>query len=523
MKQMLRLFSILRVVARHRLATFIPQEQLRAPLKLIVRLFSSLPDNAPERGVRLRTALQELGPVFVKFGQLLSTRRDLLPTDIANELALLQDQVPAFDSQTSVAIIETALNQSVDQAFAEFTAEPMASASVAQVHAATLHNGQQVVVKVIRPDIEKTIAKDIQLLFWLAKLVERFSLDGRRLRPVEVVADYEHTIFDELDLKREAANCSQLKRNFEQSDKLRSLLYIPAIIWDLSGSNILVQERIFGTAVSDIDTLNQRDTNLKLLAERGVEIFFTQVFEHNFFHADMHPGNIFVDATDPASPRYIGIDCAIMGSLSDFDRYYLARNLLAVFNRDYGLVARLHLQSGWVPSGTNLFAFEAVIRSACEPVFEKPLAEISFGTLLIYLFQAARRFGMEVQPSLVLLQKTLLNIEGLGRQLYPELDLWQTAHPFLEQWTAKRYSPQNLLNELKNQSPALLEALPALPDLMLRQFQQLNASGSANAPTNQYIHKRLVALEKSLKRQTFIQTMVIVIALLSALGYLALH
>lgn len=520
MKQWLRLFSILRVVVRHRLATFIPQAPLRAPLKLLVRSLSSLPEDAPERGVRLRTALQELGPVFVKFGQLLSTRRDLLPTDIADQLALLQDQVPAFDSDTSVAIIEAALNQSVDQAFAEFNADPMASASVAQVHAATLHNGQQVVVKVIRPGIEKTIAKDIQLLFWLARLVDRFSVDGRRLRLVEVVSDYEHTIFDELDLKREAANCSQLKRHFEQSDKLRSLLYIPAIIWDLSGPNILVQERIFGIPVSDIDTLNERGTDLKLLAECGVEIFFTQVFDHNFFHADMHPGNIFVDASDPAAPRYIGIDCAIMGSLTDFDRYYLARNLLAVFKRDYGLVARLHLQSGWVPAGTNLFAFEAVIRSACEPVFEKPLAEISFGTLLIYLFQAARRFGMEVQPSLVLLQKTLLNIEGLGRQLYPELDLWQTAQPFLERWIAKRYSPQNLLNELKNQSPALLEALPALPDLLLRQLQQLDSGGT---PAAKQLEKRLTTLEHSIKRQTLIQTTVVVLALLSALGYLALH
>ncbi len=515
MRQLFRLLVILRVAIRYRLNSFIPSGvSLKLPLRIALKALSWLPDNDMERGARLRTALQELGPVFVKFGQLLSTRRDLLPPDIADELALLQDQVPAFDSETSVNIIETALDQSVAQAFAEFNTEPLASASVAQVHAATLHNGQQVVVKVIRPGIEKIITRDVQLLFLLARLLERFSMDGRRLRPVEVVTDYEHTIFDELDLKREAANCSLLKRNFEQADELRSLLFIPAVIWDLSSENVLVMERIFGIPVSDIDTLKAKNTDLKVLAERGVEIFFTQVFEHNFFHADMHPGNIFVDASDPAAPKYIGIDCAIMGSLSDFDRYYLARNLLAVFNRDYGLMARLHVESGWVPEGTNLHAFEGVIRSACEPVFEKPLAEISFGTLLIYLFQAARRFGMEVQPSLVLLQKTLLNIEGLGRQLYPELDLWQTAHPFLEQWMAKRYSPQRMLSELKNQSPALLEALPALPNLILKQLHNQTAGGQLSTPQKQ---AQLDRIEGAMRSQGKINTAIIVIATISIL------
>ncbi|HAW14889.1 MAG TPA: ubiquinone biosynthesis regulatory protein kinase UbiB [Cellvibrionales bacterium] len=530
MKQLMRLFTILRVSMKYRLDTFIPQSRQQLLTKLLIKVITPFYSTDDDRGVRLRTALQELGPVFVKFGQLLSTRRDLLPPDIADELALLQDQVPPFDSSKSVAIIEAALGQPVTQAFAEFSEAPLASASVAQVHAAKMHDGLDVVVKVIRPGIEKVIHKDIQLLFLIARMVERFSLDGRRMRLTEVVSDYEHTIFDELDLKREAANCSQLKRNFEETEKLRSLLFIPAVIWKLSGPNIMVMERIYGVPVSDIETLNKKNTNLKALAESGVEIFFTQVFEHNFFHADMHPGNIFVDDTTPATPRYIGIDCAIMGSLSDFDRYYLARNLLAVFNRDYSQVARLHIESGWVPPGTNVQSFEGMIRSACEPIFEKPLSEISFGTLLIYLFQVARRFGMEVQPSLVLLQKTLLNIEGLGRQLYPDLDLWQTAHPFLENWMAERYSPKRLLSELKNQSPALLEALPALPDLLLRQLHQFNGtatSGSAASNgTSSQLQGRIDGLERALDRQQNLLTAVTVIALLSllsAIAYLALN
>ncbi len=472
MNRFLRLLAIIRTVIRYRLDSFIPRENLRWPLKLAVALAALFPANSEQRAVRLRHALQDLGPVFIKFGQLLSTRRDLLPTDLADELAKLQDQVAPFDSATSVAIIENALHQSVEQAFARFEVTPLASASVAQIHSARLHSGEEVVVKVIRPGIERVIHQDIQLLFLIATLIEKYSLDGRRLRPVEVVSDYRHTIFDELDLKREAANCSQLKRNFEASEELQKMLIIPKIFWDFSCQKVLVMERMYGVPVSNIDELNENNVNLKVLAERGVEIFFTQVFDHNFFHADMHPGNIFVDISKPDSPRYIGIDCAIMGSLSDSDRYYLARNLLAVFNRDYHLVAQLHIESGWVPAETNAQAFENLIRSACEPIFERPISEISFGTLLIYLFQAARRFGMEVQPSLVLLQKTLLNIEGLGRQLYPDLDLWQTAHPFLENWMAKRYSPQRILSELKDQAPSLLELLPSLPHLVFDKLRQ---------------------------------------------------
>ena len=527
MKQLLRLLTILRISLKYRLDTLIPSTRQHFLTKVLVKIIAPFYSANNDRGIRLRTALQELGPVFVKFGQLLSTRRDLLPTDIADELALLQDQVPAFDSSTSVTIIEEALGKTVTQAFAEFSIEPLASASVAQVHAAKMHDGLDVVVKVIRPGIEKIIHKDIQLLFLIARIVERFSLDGRRMRLTEVVSDYEHTIFDELDLKREAANCSQLKRNFEQNEKLRDLLFIPAVIWKLSGPKIMVMERIYGIPVSDIDTLHKKNINLKALSESGVEIFFTQVFEHNFFHADMHPGNIFVDPSRSDKPRYMGIDCAIMGSLSDFDRYYLARNLLAVFNRDYSQVARLHIESGWVPPGTNVQSFEGMIRSACEPIFEKPLSEISFGTLLIYLFQVARRFGMEVQPSLVLLQKTLLNIEGLGRQLYPDLDLWQTAHPFLENWMADRYSPKRLVSELKSQSPALLEALPALPDLLLRQLHQLNGSATSGSTANNsaaaQLQSRIEQLERSLSRQRTWQTVIVVFALLSTTAYLALN
>ena len=519
MKKFIRILVILRVIARYRIDNLVPQKNLKRPIKCLLSVFNLFSQHADNRAIRLRMALQDLGPVFVKFGQLLSTRRDLLAPDLADELALLQDQVPAFDSSKSVAIIEAALGQSVNEAFASFTLEPMASASVAQVHAATLHNGKDVVVKVIRPGIDKVIAKDIALLFLIAGIVEKFSLDGKRLRLTEVVSDYEHTIFDELDLKREAANCAQLKRNFEATEELSKLLFIPAVIWDLSTIDIMVVERIYGIPVSDIDALNANNTNLKALAESGVKIFFTQVFEHNFFHADMHPGNIFVDRENPESPRYIGIDCAIMGSLSDFDRYYLGRNLLAVFNRDYALVAKLHIESGWVPAGTNQYAFEGMIRSACEPIFEKPLSEISFGTLLIYLFQVASRFGMQVQPSLVLLQKTLLNIEGLGRQLYPELDLWATAHPFLDKWMAQHYSPKRLLKELKNQSPALLEALPGLPDLLLKQLHQ----ASHERVSSQELKASIDNIESQLRKQRLFHSGLAIFALLGTLVYLASH
>ena len=470
MSRTLRLLRIVRIVGRYRLDEFIALDRLptlpRTALLLSPWRLHSAPDLP--RGVRLRRALEELGPVFIKFGQMLSTRRDLLPGDIADELAKLQDDVPAFPQQQSVAIIEQALGKPVEELFAGFEAAPMASASVAQVHAATLHSGEEVVVKVVRPDIEPVIRQDIALMFSLARLIEKFLPDGRRLRPVEVVSDYKYTILDELDLGREAANASQLRRNFEGS----KLIYIPEVHWDYTCRNVYTMERIHGIPVTDMDTLRARGIDFKVLAERGVEIFFTQVFRDSFFHADMHPGNIFVDASDPADPSYIAVDCAIIGSLSDSDKYYLARNLLGIFRRDYHEVARLHVECGWVPPETRVQDFESAMRAVCEPVFERPISEISFGQLLVYLFSTARRFDMEVQPSLVLLQKTLLNIEGLGRQLYPQLNLWDTAQPFLENWVQERYSPQSMLKRLQRQAPSWLEQLPQLPDVVLESLQQ---------------------------------------------------
>jgi ubiquinone biosynthesis protein len=483
----LRLARILRITGRYRLDQLVDHALLPALPRLLLR-FSPWRLNRPpdlSRAVRLRRALEELGPVFIKFGQVLSTRRDLLPADIADELAKLQDDVPPFSEVQSVAIIERALGRPVADLFAAFEARPLASASVAQVHAATLHSGEEVVVKVVRPDIESVIRQDLALMFTLARLAERHLPDGRRLHPVEVVSDYELIILDELDLSREAANASQLRRNFEGS----RLLYVPQVHWELSCRRVFTMERITGIPVTDVAALRARGTDLKLLAERGVEIFFTQVFRDSFFHADMHPGNIFVDASDPADPSYIAVDCAIIGSLSDSDQYYLARNLLGIFRRDYREVAHLHVECGWVGPATRVQDFEAAIRTVCEPVFERPLSEISFAQVLIYLFRTARRFDMEVQPSLVLLQKTLLNIEGLGRQLYPELDLWDTAHPFLEHWVEERYSPQSLLQRLQRQTPSWLEQLPLLPDAVLEYLQSPREEAQQVARQQRLAHR----------------------------------
>lgn len=509
MSRIQRLIKIARIACRYRLDTFIDSEQLPTALKPIAALgpWRLIPVPNLSRGERLRLSLEALGPIFVKFGQMLSTRRDLLPDDMINELAKLQDQVPPFASQQAVEIIETALNQPVSKLFADFDADPMASASVAQVHAATLHNGEEVVVKVIRPGIEQTIRQDIKLLFIVARLVERFLPDGRRLRPREVVEDYQHTILDELDLQREGANTSQLRRNFASSE----LLYIPQVHWDYSNRRVLTMERIHGIAVTDVAAMEAAGVNLPLLAERGVEIFFTQVFRDNFFHADMHPGNIFVSREHPRTPQYIGIDCAIIGSLSDADQYYLARNLLAVFKQDYRLVAELHVECGWVPASTRIPDFESAIRSVCEPIFEKPLGEISFGQLLIHLFQTARRFEMEVQPSLVLLQKTLLNIEGLGRELYPQLNLWDTAQPFLEQWLKDRYGPSGIYKRLSKNLPGLLEQLPEAMLEATRQSRKLQALGE----TQQH---HIELLQQELRSQRRLSNGMLVALLLTALS-----
>lgn len=458
-----RLFRIAWVFCKYRLDLFIGLAELPAPLKVLFVLapWHLFPQPKVNRGDRLRLALEELGPIFVKFGQILSTRRDLLPDDMAESLRHLQDRVPPFPGDVAQTIIETSLGRPVSTLFAEFEQTPMASASVAQVHAATLPDGRRVVVKVIRPDIERTIRQDISLMLMMARGLERYWSEGRRLRPVEVVRDYETTIYDELDLQREAANASQLRRNFEQS----SLIYIPSIDWDYTRKRVLVMERVQGIPVADVTALNAAGVNMKVLAEKGVEIFFTQVFRDSFFHADMHPGNIFVDASNPADPKYIAIDFGIVGTLAPDDQSYLARNLLAFFRRDYRQVAQLHIQSGWVPPDTRVNEFEAAIRTVCEPIFERPLKDISFGQFLLRLFQTARRFNMEVQPQLVLLQKTLLNVEGLGRQLYPELDLWSTAQPFLETWMRKRIGPSGLLRTLQTHFPAWVEQSPDMPQL----------------------------------------------------------
>ncbi|WP_372964644.1 ubiquinone biosynthesis regulatory protein kinase UbiB [Marinobacter sp.] len=475
MTRLQRLFRIAWVFCRYRLDTFLPLAELPTPLKIFFLLapWHLFPQPKLARGDRLRLAMEELGPVFVKFGQILSTRRDLLPDDMAESLKQLQDRVPPFPSDEARQIIEKSLGAPVSELFAEFGTDPMASASVAQVHPATLRNGKKVVVKVLRPGIEKIIRQDLALMYLMAGLLEKYWSEGKRLHPVEVVADYDATIHDELDLQREAANASQLRRNFDSSP----LIYIPYIDWDYTSKTVLVMERIHGIPIADVDTLRAAGVNMKLLAEKGVEIFFTQVFRDSFFHADMHPGNIFVDASNPADPKYIAIDFGIVGTLAPDDQSYLARNLLAFFRRDYRQVAQLHIQSGWVPPETRINEFEAAIRTVCEPIFEKPLKDISFGHFLLRLFQTARRFDMEVQPQLVLLQKTLLNVEGLGRQLYPELDLWSTAQPFLEKWMRQRIGPSGLLRSLQEHLPSWLEQSPEMPQLVHDALLQLRASG----------------------------------------------
>jgi ubiquinone biosynthesis protein len=502
MSRLARLLKISKTIGRYRLDELIDVDTLPRLPRLALKLspWRLRPVPAMGRGERIRRTLEELGPVFIKFGQMLSTRRDLLPADIADELAKLQDNVPPFPEQQAIDIIEAALGKPIDQIFATFDRTPMASASVAQVHSATLADGKQVVVKVVRPDIEPIIQQDIALMMTLARLAKRYLPEGRRLRPVEVVSDYKLTILDELDLAREAANASQLRRNFEGSN----LLYIPEVYWDYTRRNVFVMERIFGIPVTDLDTLRAKGANLKVLAERGVEIFFTQVFRDSFFHADMHPGNIFVNASDPEDPSYIAIDCAIIGSLSDADQYYLARNLLGIFQRDYRAVAQLHVECGWVPPQTRVQDFESALRAVCEPVFERPISEISFGQLLIYLFRTARRFDMEVQPSLVLLQKTLLNIEGLGRQLYPQLNLWDTAQPFLENWVQERYSPQSMIRRLQRHAPSWLEQLPQLPDAVLENLQHSRESHERSQDQTEQLQQwqsQATALASRRKRQ----------------------
>jgi len=458
----LRLMTIQRTLVRHGLEQIVTSTHLFRPLGWLNRLLSFGGRRKGPLGERIRLALEELGPLFVKFGQAISVRRDLLPPDIANELALLQDHVPPFDPDTAIAAVEKALGSKLQDNFASFEREPLAAASMAQVHVATLHDGRSVVVKVLRPNIRKQIEADIEVLYAVARLAERYWPPSQRLRPVAVVEEFEKTLTWEIDLMREAANASQLRRNFEDSE----LLYVPEVHWDLCRRNVLTLERISGIPISNKPALEASGTNIERLARNGVEIFFTQVFRHNFFHADMHPGNIFVDSSDPERPKYVAVDFGIMGTLTPEDQRYLAGNFLAFFQRDYRRVARLHIDSGWVPPHTRVDELESAVRAVCEPIFDRPLREISFGLVLLRLFETARRFDMEVQPQLVLLQKTLLAIEGLGRELYPDLDLWTTAKPILEEWMRERSSPVGHIRRLIDDWPEISDDLIALPGIM---------------------------------------------------------
>jgi ubiquinone biosynthesis protein len=473
MKSLTHLFRLLQInfiLARYGLDELVLSIPLFRPLRFL-SLFNPWNWRSKKlaRGVRLRLALEALGPIFVKFGQALSTRPDLLPEDIVSELARLQDCVPPFSSVIAQQMLEEIYQKPLLSVFAEFNLTPLASASIAQVYSARLLDGKEAVVKVLRPNVKKLIQRDVALLHLLAKLAERYSVDARRLRPRDVVAEFERCLMDELDLLREAASASQLRRNFLNS----YLLYIPEIYWAYTHQDVLVMERINGIPISDITALKQAGIDLKLLAERGVEIFFTQVFRDCFFHADMHPGNIFVSRLNPTNPQYLGVDFGIMGTLSPTDQRYLAENLLAFFNRDYRRVAELHVASGWVPAETRIDEFEAAIRTVCEPIFERPLKDISFGQLLLRLFQTARRFNMEVQPQLVLLQKTLFNVEGLGRQLYPDLDLWNTAKPFLERWIKQQVGPRAVLRKIRERLPYWAEKFPELPELLYQTLLDL--------------------------------------------------
>ncbi len=488
--QIIRVVHINMVLVRHGLDELIFATHLLRPVRFLMYLapWYWVRDRSLSRGLRIRRTLEDLGPIFVKFGQILSTRRDLLPDDIAEELIRLQDQVPPFDPAQARQIIEQSFGKPVGELFASFDEQPLASASIAQVHAATMHDGREVVVKVLRPDIEPVIQRDLDLMYTIAALAERFWKDGKRLRPVDVVGEFDKVIHDELDLVREAANATQLRRNFEGS----ALLYVPRIDWDHVQQNALVMERISGIPIGDIASLHTAGIDMKRLAENGVEIFYTQVFKHNFFHADMHPGNIFV-ADDG---HYIAVDFGIMGSLTEADKRYLAENFVAFFNSDYRRVAELHVESGWVPAGTRVDEFESAIRTVCEPNFNRPLKEISLGQVLLRLFQTARRFNMEVQPQLALLQKTLLNVEGLGRQLYPDLDLWSTAKPFLESWMREQVGPRAFLRQVRNNIPVWTEKLPELPDLLHRYLTE-NTSQPAQGDSDRGAIEKL---RKELRR-----------------------
>lgn len=515
-----RLLQIQRVLIRHGLDEIILATHLFRPLRFAFYLSPATwfrRDRGGTRAVRLRLALEELGPIFMKLGQMLSTRRDLLPRDIADELEKLQDRVPPFDSVVARQIVETTYGRPLAEVFARFDEAPLAAATIAQVHSAQLADGKEVVVKIVRPGIRAQIELDIEVMYALARLAHRYWSQAHRLRPVELVREYQKTILDELDLMREAANAAQLKRNFENS----RLLYVPEVYWDYCRKNLMVMERVHGVLINDIPELKRRGANIKRLAENGVEIFFTQAFRHNFFHADMHPGNIFVMLDDPQQPRYAAVDFGIVGTLDPRDQHYLAENFMAFFDRDYRRIAQLHIDSGWIPSHVRVDELESAVRTVCEPIANKPLKEISFGQVLISLFEAAQRFDAQMQPQLMLIQKTLLQIEGVGRQLYPELDLWETAQPLLRQWMQERYSVRGLIKEARTKLPGFLDSLRAAPQLVQNVIQRA-ADGRLTVP----VEARDIELLRQEIREDARRRDVTVIAAIGILGgifWFALH
>ena len=474
LKNIQRLIAIQRVLVKYGLDEIIKKTHFLRPLRYIFYIFPKKNIKTDSLGRRLRLAFEELGPIFVKFGQVISTRRDLISPDIADELSKLQDQVKPIPSKKIIDQLTKIYGLPLKKVFLKFDSNPLAAASVAQVHGAVLKDGTEVIVKILRPDIQKFIKQDIEMLYFLANLANKYWPRSKNLKPLEIITEYEKTVMNELNLMREGANTAQLKRNFEGSN----LLYVPNIFWDYCRKEVLVQERIYGIPIRDMEALKSAKTNIKALAENGVEIFFTQVFHHNFFHADMHPGNIFVQVEDPKNPKYAAVDFGIMGTLSASDQYYLAENFLAFFDRDYYKIAKLHIDSGWVPPDTRIDELETAVRTVCDPIFNKPLSEISFAQVLLGLFETAQQFDMEIQPQLILLQKTLFNIEGLGRELYPELDLWKTAQPILRSWMDEQVGVNAIVKNIRDNLPQLRETLREMPNILKKLTTSVNDNDS---------------------------------------------